>query len=139
MTKSLLKAVCLTCFCTMCTPVIRAQHRVNPRNMYERVLAIVPWTGAGTLANPTRAMYAPEAISPTAQTGIVAFQCIPSDNGRLALCEFVAKDRGAFQSLMADPSVQSFLKGRDNIQAALTLFKALRKDFDPNHFGVRMQ
>ena len=117
-----------------------AQPRVDPRNMYERVLAIVPLVGAGTAADPKRPMYAPaaSAMNPTSRTGILGFTYVLSDNGRLALVEYVARDRSAFSAILADKSVQAFVKGvnqRPEIEAA---FKALKKDFDFDHFGVRM-
>lgn len=131
--------VCLACISCCFLPPIAAQHRVDGRNLYERVLVIVPYTGAGTMDDPKRPMYAPAQIDPTSREGILAYQCLASDDGRLALCEFVAKDRAAFKSLLADRSIRSFLKGQGNIAAAIAAFKALKKDFDPDHFGVRAQ
>jgi hypothetical protein len=115
-------------------------HRVDPRNMYERVLAVVPWTGAGTKADPKRAMYTPTPaqMTPTSRSGIIGFQCIPSDDGKLALCEYVAKDRAAFNQILADPSVKAFLKGRDKVEDAVGEFSKHVKNFDINHFGVRV-
>ena len=39
--------------CTV-TPVFAQKYRVDPRNMDERVLAIVPWTGSGVYSDPKR-------------------------------------------------------------------------------------
>jgi hypothetical protein len=113
-------------------------HRVDPRNMYERVLAVVSWTGSGTKADPKRAMYSPSPaqMSPTSRSGIIGFQCIPSDDGKLALCEYIATDRSAFSQILADPNVKAFLKGRDKVDAAIAEFKKHSKDFDINHFGA---
>jgi len=54
---------------------LSAQQRVDPRNMYERVIAIVPVIGKGTLEDPKRPMYAPapSAMSPATRTGIIAY------------------------------------------------------------------
>ena len=139
MDRNLLRGLGLSCFCFCLPALIHAQYRVDARNMYERVLVIVPFTGAGTMADPKRPMYAPAQIDPISRTGIIAYQCLTSDDGKLALCEFVAKDRSAFKSLLADHSIKAFLKGRDRIADAIAAFKALRKDFDPAHFGVRVQ
>ncbi len=122
------------------------QHRVDPRNMYERVLAVVPWTGgvgpAATKANPKRPMYAPTPAQIQAaaisRTGILAFQCVPSDDGAVALCEFVARDKSAFNQILADPSVKAFLKGRDSVSAAAAEFAKHSKSLDINQFGVRL-
>jgi hypothetical protein len=115
-------------------------HRVDPRNMYERVLAVVPWAGTGSKADPKRAKYTPSPaqMSPTSRTGILAFQCIPSDDGKLALCEFVAKDRAVFNQILADPSVKAFLKGRDKAEDVSAEFTKHSKNFDMNRFGVRL-
>jgi len=116
-------------------------HHVDPRNVYERVLIVAPWIGSGSKADPKRGKYAPSPsqMSPTSRSGIIGFQCIPSDDGKLALCEFVAKDRAAFSQLLAAPGVKAFLKGRDKIDDAVTEFTKHVKNFDINRFGVRMQ
>lgn len=122
------------------SPSLTAQPvpHVDPQNMYERVLAIVPWTGAGTHADPKRPLYAPPQINPLSRSGILAFQCVESDDGTRALCEFIAKDRAAFQQLLEDTSVTSFLKGRDSVTDAILEFKKHKKDFDINRFRVRV-
>jgi hypothetical protein len=115
-------------------------YRVDPRNMYERALIIVPWTGFGTKADPKRAMYTPSRaqMSSTSRGGIIGFQCIPSDDGRLALCEYVARDRAAFNQILADPGVKAFLKGRDKVDDIVAEFSKHSKNFDINHFGARV-
>jgi hypothetical protein len=117
-------------------------HRVDPRNMHERILAVVGWIGAGTKADPKRAMYTPSPaqMSPTSRSGIIAFQCIPSDDGKLALCEYVARtgDRSAFNQILADPGVKAFLKGRDKVEDAISEFSKHVKNFDINRFGARV-
>lgn len=117
-----------------------AQQRVDQRNMYERVLAVVPLIGSGTSADPKRPTYAPtpSAIDSTSRSGILAFTHVVSDDGNFALVEFVAKDRSAFKDILADNSIRAFLKGRDRIEDALAVFKTHKKDFDFVHFGVRM-
>jgi hypothetical protein len=113
-------------------------HRVDPRNTYERVLAILAWSGSGSKADPKRAMFTPSPaqMSPTSRSGIIGFQCIPSDDGLLALCELVAKDRSAFSQILAAPGVKAFLKGRDKVDDAIAEFKKHSKNFDINHFGA---
>jgi hypothetical protein len=122
-----------------------AQRRVDSRNLYERVLAVVPMVGSGTLSDPVRPAYAPlpsaSAIAnpvPTGATasgviplrqGILAFSYVLSDDGQFALAEFVAADRAAFKGLLADTTVTSFLKGRDSVAAAVTLFQTYKQSF----------
>ena len=118
-----------------------AQPKVVPANRYERVIAIVPYIGAGTRSDPKRPMYAPgpHQISPTNRTGIIGFTHVASDDGHFALVEFTARNRAALLPILNDKSIQSFLKGRDkreNIEAALKKFK---KDFDWDKFAGRYQ
>jgi hypothetical protein len=117
-----------------------AQQRVDPRNMYERVLAVVPLVGSGTLSDPIRPMYAPapSALVPGSRTGILAYTHVLSDDGKLALVEYVAADRSAFQNILADTTIKAFLKGRDKREDALAEFLKHKKDFDFTNFGVRM-
>jgi len=81
---------------------------------------------------------APTQMNPASPGGILGFQCVASDDGNLALCEFVAKDRTALTSILADPAVKSFLKGRDKIEDAIAEFKKHKKDFDMKMLGVRV-
>jgi hypothetical protein len=136
-------AAILVCFFALIAP-LPAQHRVDPRNMYERVMMIVPMTGTGSFEDPVRPMYTPlpsafkAAAASRTHTGILGFTFVLSDDGQHALVEFVAKDRTAFQQILADSSVKSFLKGRDKREDIETEFKKYKKDFDFTHFGVRM-
>jgi hypothetical protein len=118
------------------------QQRVDSRHLYERTLAIVPVIGKGTFDDPKRPMYAPlpAALRSAAasRTGILGFSHVLSDDGQHALVEFVARDRTAFQQILADPSVKSFVKGKDKREDIETEFKKYKKDFDFKTFGVRM-
>ena len=145
-------AAFLVCLYALCAPA-KAQPRVDPRNMYERVLAIVPLTGSGTLEDPILPMYAPSprgsstatATPSTGATGtatpaaIIAYTYVPSDDGKFALVEFVARDRAAFKAILADSSVPAFVKGVHKLEDAIAAFKTFKKDFDINSFGVRAQ
>lgn len=83
---------------------VSGQPRVDPRNMYERVLAIVPLVGAGTAADPQRPKHAPlpNAVDPTSRTGILGYMYVLSDDGKFALVEYVARDRSAFATILED-------------------------------------
>src|SRR5205085_12547054 len=106
------------------TPLF-AQHRVDPRNMYERALCVVPFVGAGTPDDPRRPAYAPLPLGagvPHSRDGIIAFSFQESDDGKLALVELVAYSREAFKDLLADtrPEVTVFIKGQDTRQRVET-------------------
>jgi len=117
--------------------VVCAQHRVDPRNSYNRVLCVVPFVGKGTPADPKRPLYAPWPPSKDPD-GILAFYFQPTDDGKNAVVEFVARNRAAFQTILSDKSITVFEKGRAakaDIEAAL---KQFRKDFDVDKFGMVM-
>jgi hypothetical protein len=129
-----------------------AQRRVDSRNLYERVLAVVPMVGSGTPADPIRPAYGPLPTAsgitnpiPTAATsngviplrqGIIAFSYVTSDDGKLALVEFVAADRAAFKDLLADTTVKAFVKGRDSIDDAVTEFIKHKANFTLDMIGA---
>jgi hypothetical protein len=135
-----------------------AQPRVDWRNMYQRVIAIVPMVGQGTEADPRRPMYAPvpppEATSATAtpttpapttpatplggSSGILAFAMVQSDDGNSAIVEFVSHDPSIFQNILADTTIQAFLLGRDSRQAAEAAFQKLKPSFSIASFGARL-
>jgi len=120
------------------------QQRVDSRNLYERITAILPIGGSGTFADPVRPLYTPlpaalkAAATSRSRTAILGFTYVLSDDGKHALVEFVARDRAAFQQILADPTVKSFVKGKDKRQDIEAEFKKYKKDFDFTHFGVRM-
>ena len=114
-----------------------AQHRVDPKNTYNRVIAVVGFTGKGTPADPRRPQYAPWPPSRD-PSGILAFSFVPSDDGKFALVELVARNRAAFQPLFNDKTITVFEKDRVDkarIEAAL---KAFRKDFRLETLGAVM-
>ena len=132
-------AVALACI-SSAMGSLSAQHKVDPRNMYERLITIVPLTGKGTLEDPKRPLYAPTPaqMNPTSRTGIIGYTHVESDDGKFALVEFVARDRSAFQQILADPTITTSLKGKDDPAKIVAAFQKLKKDFDINKFGVRV-
>jgi len=112
--------------------------------MYERTMVIVTMTGSGSFDDPVRPMYTPlpsalkTATASRTRTGILGFTYVLSDDGKHALVEFVARDRAAFQQILADTTVKSFVKGKDKREDVEAEFKKYKKDFDFTHFGVRM-
>jgi hypothetical protein len=119
------------------TGLSSAQHRVDPRNSYNRVICVVPIVGNGTPLDPKRPMYAPWPLSQD-PNGIIAFTFELSDDGQRAIVEFVARTRAAFQTILSDTSITAFEKGKAakaDVEAAV---KKARKDFDMDKFGTVM-
>ena len=123
------------------------QQRVDGRNLYERLFAIVPVTGKGTWADPKRPLLAPQpSAMGTSRAGIIAFHHVDSDDGQWALVEFVATTPAALKNVIAAANAagataagaQFFERGKtttDQVQAA---FQKLRKNFQLNQFMVVM-
>lgn len=119
----------LICPLLVCAALASAQNQVDSRNLHERVLAVVPLTGAGTYADPRRPIFAPTGVE-SKDGGIIEYRWTPSDDGKYAVVEFVALDRKALQPILSDPrTVKAFEKGRakkDDIERELKIY---RKDF----------
>jgi hypothetical protein len=127
-----------------------AQHKVDTRQLYERLYAVVPLSaGKGTWSDPKRPMYAPSPaqMNPASRTGIIGFTHVVSDDGQFALVEFVARDAKAFDHILADinsnlnnnvnSNVKAFRKGQDKPEDIEAEFRKHKKDFSFEHFGVR--
>jgi hypothetical protein len=139
MNARIFRGACLTCvfFCSL-APVFAQKYSVSPRNMYERLVTVVPIIGTGTYADPKRPMYAPlpSQASPTSRAGILAYSYQVSDDGNYALVEFVAQDPAAFKAILADTTITCFQKGKDDPVAIVTALQKYKKDFDITRFGV---
>ncbi len=116
------------------------QHKVDPRNAYERVLAVVPFTGTGTMEDPRRPLYAPSPrqMNAASRAGILAYNFVESDDGKFALVEFVAVDRATFNQILSDSSIKAFLKGKDKLGDVVAEFQKHKKNFDLSRFEVRL-
>ena len=119
------------------TAVVCAQHRVDPRNTYNRVICVVPFVGKGTPADPKRPMYVPWPPSQD-PNGIIAFSFQPSDDGRFAVVEFVARNRVAFEHILNDKTITVFEKGRHTKTEMEGALRQHRKDLDMDRFGMVM-
>lgn len=119
------------------TFVVCAQRRVDPRNAYNRVIAVVPLIGSGTAADPKRPEYAPWPVSQD-PNGIIGFIFEATDDGKSAVVEFVAQNRVAFGALLADRTIQVFEKGSASKAAIENAIKQARKDFSLDSFGMVM-
>lgn len=109
-----------------------AQRKVDIRNMYERVVCVVPVVGKGTFDDPRRPMFAPlQTGKKDERGGIIGFSWVPSDDGQSAIVEFVARERSAFLSISGAnrPDVRVFQKGRDARADIESEFKRYRKSF----------
>ncbi|MGH9665776.1 MAG: hypothetical protein ACRD9L_15225, partial [Bryobacteraceae bacterium] len=119
------------------------QQKVDGRNRYERLLAIVPVVGKGTLTDPKRPMFAPPpfAMPAAKRTGILAYHYVLSDDGNSALVEFVAVNRSVFQSVFAGArpdSVKTFAPSSATPAQVEAEFQKLHKGFRFDQFILRL-
>jgi hypothetical protein len=123
--------------------------------MYERVIAIVPMIGKGTIDDPRRPLFmaAPSMSSlpqannierslvgdkPRSDVGesvkdlsilTVAFQ--ESDDGKFAIVELVARDRAAFKDIVGSgrADVKTFIKSKEARGQIETEARKIKKNF----------
>ena len=117
-----------------------AQDRKVPtQNQHERVIALVPFVGSGTMDDPKRPMFAPAPGDADAgsQTAIVAFHFVPTDDGTMAIVELIARNRAAFKDILANtnPAILVFLKGRDVPSTIELAMQKYKKGFTLQKFG----
>ena len=116
---------------------LSAQRRVDPKNMYHRLVCIVPYVGQGTDTDPRRPKYAPWPPDPTqSPKSILGYTQVPSDDGRFAIVEFVALDAAAFDVILHDKQVKTFVKGRATKAEIETEARKYKRDFQLDRFGV---
>jgi len=120
--------------------VVCAQHSVDPRNTYHRVIAVVPMSsmiGSGSAADPGRPQFAPlpDSASPD---GIIGFTQVPTDDGKFAIVEFVARTRKALLPILSDTTIKTYEKGSESGTAIETALQALKKGFSLAAFEVVM-
>lgn len=122
-------------------PPLFAQHKVDARNIHERLICVVPMVGRGTPDDPRRPMFAPAPGQKPSYDGLLAFSYDISDDGKSALVEFVFRDRAGMASILSEKSKRSditvFEKGKNSREEIEKEFKKYKRDFDIDRFGAR--
>ena len=115
----------------------QAQRNVNPRDLYERVVAIVPMTGAGTYEDPRRPLWTPAKLSGRNAADIVSFSYQLSDDGNFAVVEVASREREGLRDLLNErrPGVRVFERGKANAAEAEQEIRKLIRNFDLSKFG----
>ena len=100
--------------------------------------------GAGTISDPKRPLFTPASgIKPAVpaashslamaarRAGIIAYHAQVSDDGKMALVEFVAPSLDDVQEILTTPDarVQLFRRGTQNKMEIEAAFRLLKKDF----------
>jgi len=120
------------------------QHvNIDLRNTHDRLVAVVPMIGKGTPDDPRRPAYTPgprkKGDTPSLPS-IIAFSYVMADDGNHAIVEYVAMDRAAFASILADksPDVKSFQRGQQKREDIELELKKHKKDLNLDRLGVRI-
>lgn len=105
-----------------------AQPHVDFMNLHERMIAVVPVIGSGTYEDPRRPLFAP-APGQTVP-GMISFSWKPSDDGKLAIVEYVMQSKEALQAIQSDARVvKAFEKGKSRLAEMETELRKYRKDY----------
>lgn len=130
--------------------------RLPIESLGERIVAVVPMIGTGSMEDPIRPKYAPvpvhfalveklkreNKLPPVREKSdeeriadgklkIGAFTYVLADDGKRAIVEFVARDRAAFAEILRDTQVRTLTKDKLADTAELEELRKVRKGFDP--------
>ena len=111
-----------------------AQPKVDSNNLHERVIAIVPLTGAGTYADPKRPLFTPRPGENAPD--IVSFRYELTDDSKFAILELTARNSRGLQPLLGanSPDIKVFRKGKDKKDDIERELKKVKKDIDLTSF-----
>lgn len=120
-----MKLFCLAAIFTLTSFFGKGQSLLS--NHGERLIAVMPVIGKGTVSDPLRPLFLPARSLPPVASAEAAAR-VPnlravrdveswswhlSDDKKFAIVECVARERGAFQQILADPRIRAFVKGKD--------------------------
>ncbi len=138
-----------------CSLICSAQvMKVPLESLGERLIAVVPMVGKGTVDDPVRPKYTPIPMTAALQAKLTkegklrlpvektdtekiaedrlrigAFSYVLSDDGKSAIVEFVARDRAAFSEILKDSGVKAHPKSKLNDAAVIDDLKKVKKSF----------
>lgn len=114
----------------------------NRSAMYHPIICVVPIVGSGTVKDPKRPLFAPIAATALAQPPssmdkpqpdkqIIAFQSVPTDDGKAAIVMFVARNYAAFQPILNDARViEKFERKNIRERDLVVALRKYKKNFD---------
>ncbi|HWE53022.1 MAG TPA: hypothetical protein VG273_24740 [Bryobacteraceae bacterium] len=102
----------------------------DPAVRYHRLICLVHLKGSGKKDDPRLPEYAPATIDPS-RSGIIAWSMQLTDNGNMAIVQFVAVDRQAFAEILADKraDIKVFEIGKDKPAAIEAEMKKHKSTF----------
>jgi hypothetical protein len=119
-------------------PVLTSAAGPDHTVIYPRFISIVPMIGSGTMQDPLRPLFAPSPQSSgttadplNASSQIVAFQTVPTDDGKAAIVVFVARSYAAFGPILRDSRVlKTFDRNRWSEDDLIRELRKYKKNFD---------
>jgi hypothetical protein len=123
----------------------------NRAAIYHRIVCVVPMVGSGTAKDPKRPLFTPssstaqEAPKPPGHgkwekqpdTRIIAFQSVPTDDGKASIVMFVARSYQAFKPILSDPRViEKFERKEIRERDLVTALRRYKKHFDLKQLQV---
>ncbi len=116
-------------------PIVR--HNVDPSRFGERVIAVVPVVDGSPLFAPNLANAAARPDHRAAET-ILSMRCVPADDSRFAICEFMARDKRGLAPILnaGRADVVAFLRHHPGTTKAAVepAFRRFKRDFDLDSF-----
>ena len=116
-----------------CMAILRAQDHVSPENLGERVIAAVPFVGAGTAKDPRRPLFTPNPAEPLSDNARAVSYTIlgVSDDGKSAIVEFVADNLKDLEPVLKAQrtDVKAFRKGHHPKAEIDQEFRRIKRDF----------
>jgi hypothetical protein len=136
----------LRAFVGVCLMVPAFSYAGQPDHavIYPRLICIVPMIGAGTMQDPYRPLFAPNPQSRSGDPAsrdeaseIIAFQSLPTDDGKAAIVIFVARSYAALAPLLQDSRIiRHFEQDRWNIDDLTRELQKYKKNFEPKMLRV---
>jgi hypothetical protein len=106
-----------------------SQHAVDPTQGFHRLICLVHLTGSGQKGDEIKPDYMPSVA--TSREGIIAWGMQLTDDGKMAIVQYVAVNRHAFDTIFADtrPEIKVFEIGKDKPEVIEAFMRGHKKDF----------
>ena len=119
-------------------PALGRSQQPDHTVVYPRLICIVPMIGSGTMQDPRRPLLSPnpqDSVVAGAQLNessrIIAFQSVPTDDGKAAVVMFVARSYAAFLPILQDARViRNFERNRWSEDDLIRELRKYKKNFD---------
>lgn len=142
--------LCLLLIAHLPGTAVSAALSPNREAMYHRIICVVPIIGSGTAKDPKRPLFAPfgpgDDAAPPLNTRakvqpdrrIIAFQSVPTDDGKAAIVMFMARSCEAFQPIFNDSRViEKFERKNIRERDLVIALRKYKKNFDMKQLRMK--